>query len=564
MERESTDPAREAAPKYRMIHPDHSSSREVLPVVDRMVLVAVPVMIFINVLRRPEGPSLWVAMFGVLLAALGLLAVLGRMGHAPWRGAVFPVVVLAGGVVALWSNGPLGGVGVVLGGATLLAGVLLSRRGLIIIMCLGVVAIGIRMAFAVGAWSSAEEGRSLRFSEFSLWLKVAIGVGVLLWITSRILKILFVSLGQAYERAADALRIEQETQQQLVSSRQQLEEIEEVQLVGRLAGGVAHDVNNALTAILAASEVLGDELTTDHQRKQLFEIEAASQHAAELVRDLLWIGRKLPPATVAADLEATVSACRSRLERMARTIAFDVQLDRSLRVAIGPDRLEQLLFWLFLGAHRSGVTQLALTGHRDGAVVEIGLRGLASTGSPSTSLDVRPKAVRAKLSTSATKELVEQAGGSLTTKDDGGLLHVVIRLPLVASESPRRERPPGEIQTALVVEDEPLVLNRLARLIARRGYRVMTASSLAEAWPLLGEDPDLLVTDLQLGDGRGEELAITSFERNPERPIIVCSGFGADDALRERLREAHFTFLAKPFTRTELEEVIPRTGKEAE
>ena len=100
------------------------------------------------------------------------------------------------------------------------------------------------------------------------------------------------------------------------------------------------------------------------------------------------------------------------------------------------------------------------------------------------------------------------------------------------------------------------LLERLARLVAARGYRVVTASSLAEAAPKLEAGCDLLVTDLQLGDGRGEDLAIASFARAPERPIVICSGFGADDALRDRLRGARLVFLTKPFTRAELEAAI--------
>jgi CheY-like chemotaxis protein len=243
---------------------------------------------------------------------------------------------------------------------------------------------------------------------------------------------------------------------------------------------------------------------------------------------------------------------------MSRHLAFDVQLAPALHVALAPERLEQILFWLIIRAHRSGVTQLSLAARREGSEIAIDLRGLEGGGALSTSLTRRPTAVRASLGTSATREVIEQVGGKLSLSDRGGLLHVELRLP-AAARAPRPALPAAHARSVLIVEDEPLVLDRLAKLIARRGYRVLTAPSLAEARPLLALGPDMLVTDLQLGDGRGDELAIAAYQRHPERPIVICSGFGADDVLLDHLRGARLTFLSKPFTRSELESAIPET-----
>jgi len=533
-----------------------SASRGVLAVIDWTVIVAVPVMALDAWIEPPAGGLVRTAAFGVILCGALALGILGRFCRAAWRGAAYPVVILVCAVGALWANGPFAGTGVGFAFAAMLAAVFLSRTALIAFLLLGTVALGIRAAFAVGVIGPAETYVQALTSARP-WIRVGMITLVLLVFATLVLQALMTALERAYSQTADAYRSETATRDQLARARQELDEIEQVELVGRLAGGVAHDINNALTAILAASDVLVDKVAGDDQRRSLAGLESATHQAAELVRDLLWIGRRLPPTTEVARLDDTVRACRARLERMSRRVVLEVELPPSLHVALAPARLEQLLFWLIIRAHRQGVTELALSGRRDGSDIAIELRGLRGGGSPSASQNMRPKAVRSSLGNSATREVIEQAGGTLTLNEEAALLHVEIRLP-AADVAPRLVQPrtPG-VRTALVVEDEPLVLDRLAKLVARRGYQVLTASSLAEARPLLALDPDLLVTDLQLGDGRGDDLAISSFQEHPERPIVICSGFGASDALIEALRGGVVAFLPKPFTRGELDAAIP-------
>ena len=104
------------------------------------------------------------------------------------------------------------------------------------------------------------------------------------------------------------------------------------------------------------------------------------------------------------------------------------------------------------------------------------------------------------------------------------------------------------MRTALVVEDEPMVLRRLCKLATQRGYEVRSASSVAEALVLLETRPDLLITDMQLPDGSGREIALAAFAQDPRRPIIVCSGFSAEDVRGGELRNAPLVLLPKPFT----------------
>ncbi len=525
-----------------------------LLLVDRTILVGVPLIGATALMAFPAWTGRSLGLLGILTVAVWVISLLGTLGRAPWRRFVYPIIIVGIAGISLLSQGPTAGVGAAAGLAVLLAGAMSSRVGLWCVVAVGIVAL------VLGAISlyTGDALPPVRFDGLTVWIRVGLVIGVVTWIATQALDSLIQSLEVSYERAVDAYRKETETREQLDSSRQDLDEAEHVALVGRLAGGVAHDINNALTAILAASDLLGDKVVDGDQRRNLAELEAASRQAAELVRDLLWIGRQFPPTTSSAQVETTVAACLQRLDRIGRRIAIDVDLP-PLRVALAPERLEQVLFRMILRAHRAGVTRLALRGARNGSMIEIDLRGSSRSVAPGNSLSRRPKAVSARLGMSAAKEVVEQAGGTLRITEDDDL-SVYLCLPIAEADKPVELPTGNRARTALVVDDEPLILGRLSKLVARRGYTVLSASSLAEAWPLLATGPDLLVTDLQLGDGRGEELAIASFANAPERPIVVCSGFGADDAFRDQLRDARIQFLTKPFTMADLNETIPKVA----
>jgi CheY-like chemotaxis protein/signal transduction histidine kinase len=530
-----------------------AAAESVLAVVDRSVLIAVPLLVVSVAIARPQIAITWTVIGSVVTCVTGGLALVGCAGRARGRGAVYSLVTLATAIGASWLLGPVTGVGVLFGLSILFAGAFLSRRLLIAVVGAAVGAIAIRVA--VGGAAGLRPVIDGRYEiDLSLWVGTALASGIMLWIAMRLLTALIASLERAYAHAAAAYRLETETREQLDSSRHQLEELAQVEMVGRLAGGVAHDVNNALAAVLAAADVLTTEISTPDQRRHLAELEAASLHAADLVRDLLWTGRRFPALTTpVAQLGDITRVCLERVARVARRVTVDVQLDRAILVAVSPEHLEQILFGLIVGVHRSGVTRLALTTRRIDDAIEIALAATEIASAPSTA---QPRAMQVQLSVSAARELVGQYGGALTMLEHVSGLVVTLRLPIAPGQRDVTPATQPAMRTALVVEDEPMVLRRLCQLVARRGYEVSGASTVAEAMALLRARPDLLITDLQLPDGSGEEIALASFEQNPARPIIVCSGFSSDDVRRGRLRDAPLTFLAKPFTTYDFETAI--------
>lgn len=532
---------------------NEGGAEPVLAEVDRAYVIAIPLLVLTVLIGQPAMAVTWSVIGAICLALTLAMAILGRFGRAPWRGVGYTIVTLVPALGALWSLGPLTGVGVMLGVAVLFAAAFLPRSWLRIVVITSVTVIVVRAA--VG---EVVTGDRLEVSP-SLWLSTAFASALLLWIVMRVLSALVATLEQSYASAAAAYDRATETRRQLEASRQELDELAQVEMVGRLAGGVAHDVNNALAAIFASFEELAMGARTADQRRHVAELEAASHHAADLVRDLLWIGRKFPLSTTSvADLAATVRACLERVSRVAPTLTVDLELEHTVQLAVSPEHLEQILFGLVVGAHRSGVTRLAMSTHltstRD---LEIAMRAKETDTSPAA----RSRAMKVQLSVSAARQLVGQSGGSLSVSDPGANLAVTVRLPLASVDRDPQPHPVGRLRTALVIEDEPMVLRQLCQLVARRGYEVTGASTMAEGLALLATNPDLLITDLQLPDGSGEDIALASFEATPGRPIIVCSGFSASDLHGERLRVAPITFLAKPFTTADLEAALPDPTK---
>ena len=528
-------------------------TKTVLADVDQAFLIAIPLLVASVAIFRPGMAGLWAVVGLATAAIIGGFALLGRSGRAPWRGAVYSIVTLVAAIGALWTLGPLTGVGAMFGLSISCAAAFLDWRGSFAVIVIAALAVIVRtlVGGAVGMQPITAGQYAITLS---MWGATALASVLLLWIARRLLRSLFAWLEASYTHTANAYEREAETRREIERSRKELEELARVQMVGRLAGGVAHDINNALAAILAAADVLGADVSTPDQRRQLAELESASHHAADLVRDLLWTGRRFPmSSTASATLDAVVRTCMERVGRVSRKIAVEIHIGHRIELAMSPEHLDQIVFGLVIGAERAGVRKLVLSA----ALVDASERvALVFESLEAHAPATESRAMQSQLAISAARELVGQYAGTLVTRGHEDFGQITLELPIAPGQHVTANVPIPAIRTALVVEDEPMVLRRLCQLVARRGYEVSSASTVAEGMARLGDQPDLLITDLQLPDGSGEEIALASFEANPLRPIVVCSGFSADDVRRGRLRDAPLTFLAKPFTTADFEAAI--------
>jgi two-component system, cell cycle response regulator CpdR len=115
--------------------------------------------------------------------------------------------------------------------------------------------------------------------------------------------------------------------------------------------------------------------------------------------------------------------------------------------------------------------------------------------------------------------------------------------------------------TVLVAEDDPQVLELVARILRRAGYEAITARDGREAWAIFQRDNrpiDLLLADVVMPYMTGTELAARIAGRAPDLPIVLISGFTPEDLGRRGLVLSHGHLLTKPFTHGELLDIVRR------
>jgi signal transduction histidine kinase len=260
------------------------------------------------------------------------------------------------GLVSLFGYAAVGyisGPAVSMSVTLMLAGLLLSRRWLIVAFCLAgcsVLGVGWLMSHHVLAVPSA---RDVAPDEFPSWLRtttisflvIALAVSVTVQVVNRLERALEDAEQQARARErADAGRLEAE--------RKALE-AQHLETVGRIAAGVAHDFNNSLTAILGTASLLRSELSDHSEGAEMAdEILEVSTRAAELTRQLLVFSRKAQVTTVPCELDTLVTGAIRLLQRSAPPgLKVVAQLDSSgPRVMADAGLIQNALLNLFLNA----------------------------------------------------------------------------------------------------------------------------------------------------------------------------------------------------------------------
>ncbi|MGI4731562.1 MAG: response regulator [Janthinobacterium lividum] len=378
--------------------------------------------------------------------------------------------------------------------------------------------------------------------------------------------------------------------------KRQAEQATKMQAVGQLAGGVAHDFNNILTAIIGHCDLmLMRHSPGDSDYDDIQQVRHNSNRAAGLTRQLLAFSRQQTLRPQVLQLPDVVSEVSNLLKRLlGETVTLDVHHGRGLgAVRADPGQLEQVVVNLAVNA-RDAV--LARHPHGDGrltiqtrAVTAADVRRLGTEIMPIgdyTALEVSdtgvgiPADVLPKIFEPffTTKEVGKGTGLGLSTvygivKQSEGYIFAdsrpgegatfTIYLPVHAAPVPARPAKPVREKpaaawgtgTVLVVEDEAMVRAVAERALARQGYTVLTAENGEAALELLrtGPKPDLLVSDVVMPVMDGPTMAARVRERWPELPILFMSGY-AEEQLRRSIDLENVSFLPKPFSVQQLAE----------
>jgi PAS domain S-box-containing protein len=352
---------------------------------------------------------------------------------------------------------------------------------------------------------------------------------------------------------------------------QQLRQVQRLEAIGRLAGGVAHDFNNLLQAMLSQTQIIHN--NPDDARRvadTVDELEQQIRRGAALSRQLLLFSRRETAKPERLDLSEVVGGATQLLRRLVReNIAFAVELaDEPLPVIADRGQIDQVLMNLVVNA-----SDAMPEGGRLVVGTGVGEGGTAWLSVEDTGQGV-PEGIRDRifepffttkgadkgsgLGLAVVHGIVAQHDGTIRVSDrEGGGTVFRIELPKAstgealvqaASRVEADDLPRGRGERVLVVEDETGAREGLVDLLTMLGYEVAAVGSAEEARRLPQESAfDVLLSDLLLPDVSGAELARGLLECWPRLKVILMSGYTEDEAVRRGVGAGTLRFLQKPF-----------------
>lgn len=380
---------------------------------------------------------------------------------------------------------------------------------------------------------------------------------------------------------AITLRVEISEQDKLL---RKLLQSEKLAALGEALAGIAHEINNPLTAILCCASLLENDRQTPAEKSALNAIKSEAQRAADLICSLLEFSRKetgrREVVPVAQVIEEVIQL--KRLQRRGREVPIDfVAGPGDLAVHVCRQQLKQVLLTLFNNSEQAiptsradGLIRIAVASFRDRAQIFVSDNG--SGIPPELQKQVFDPFFTTKapgegtgLGLSVAHAIIEAHGGSLWLADSTS--HgTTFAIELPVADASLESAPPPALELIppsalsgriLLVDDEPNILEALTAFLQLSQLEVRTAGNGHAALELLArENFDLVITDIRMPGMDGLDLYenATRLNRSYERRFIFMSGFLLGKSVKTRLAATGLPYMEKPFSLDEFRRMLDR------
>ena len=351
--------------------------------------------------------------------------------------------------------------------------------------------------------------------------------------------------------------------------------------IGEMASGIAHEINNPLTAVIGYSQLLSAAPLPEDAREAVRQIQQGSTRVAGIVQRLLTFARQRKPQRAAVDMNEVIQSTLALRDYAMRTgnIRVTTRLDPSLpRTVADGQQMQQVLLNLIVNAETAmstvhGKGELLLVSERLGENIHI----LVQDDGPGVPREIQGRIFDPFFTTreigqgtglglSICHGIVSEHGGRIWVQSDAGggsAFHVLI--PIVAGDATpieaaaARQEPAGPCTRVLVVDDEPSIRALLKTILEQRGHRVdAVADGRAAIERVSAHRYGVILLDVRMPDMSGLEV----FQRIKEiagsiasRVVFLTGDVMADDT-RALLEQTGAPALAKPFQAEELMQAL--------
>jgi hypothetical protein len=344
-----------------------------------------------------------------------------------------------------------------------------------------------------------------------------------------------------------------------------------LEALGRLAGGIAHDMNNVLAAVMAVGSLLLEDAKEASQRADLETLISAARRGADLTRRLLAFARGEQSARAPVSMAAICREVEQLVRRTAdRRVQLEVSTDVDAQLVVEGDAgaLSQVLLNLCVNSldamPEGGRLTVTARGELDKVVVTVkdtgaGMDRETASHAFDPFFTTKPAGKGTGLGLAMVYGTVKKHGGEVALESVSGAgTTVILTLPRTDrgehARGDERVRGKGVQGRCLLVDDDAIVLHASAALLRHVGLEVTAVDGGRAAFARheAGERFDLYVLDVNMPEMDGVTLAQLLLDREPGARVLLCSGYAPESIPAELLARPRVRFASKPFGLAEM------------